>query len=30
MSYKALLKDLHIRQSMDGRRCWVDNIMIER
>ena len=28
--YKALLKELHIRQSMDGRRRWADNIMIER
>ena len=28
--YKALLKELHIRQSMDGRKRWADNIMIER
>lgn len=28
--YKQLLKDLHIRQSMDGKSRWVDNIMIER
>lgn len=28
--YKVLLKELHIRQSMDGRRRWADNIMIER
>ena len=28
--YKALLKECHIRQSMDGRRRWADNIMIER
>ncbi len=28
--YKALLKDLHIRQSMDGKSRWADNIMIER
>lgn len=28
--YKALLKKLHIRQSMDGRSRWADNIMIER
>ena len=28
--YKALLKERHIRQSMDGRRRWADNIMIER
>ena len=28
--YKALLKQLHIRQSMDGRSRWADNIMIER
>lgn len=28
--YKQLLKELHIRQSMDGRARWADNIMIER
>jgi len=28
--YKALLKDLHICQSMDGKSRWADNIMIER
>ena len=28
--YKALLKSLHIRQSMDGKSRWADNIMIER
>lgn len=28
--YKALLKSLGIRQSMDGRSRWADNIMIER
>ena len=28
--YKTLLKDLHIRQSMDGKSRWADNIMIER
>lgn len=27
--YKALLKELHIRQCMDGKSCWADNIMIE-
>jgi putative transposase len=29
-AYKALLKGLHIRQSMDGKSRWADNIMIER
>lgn len=29
-AYKQLLKQLHIRQSMDGRSRWADNIMIER
>ena len=29
-AYKQLLKELHIRQSMDGRSRWADNIMIER
>ena len=28
--YKALLKELRIRQSMDGKSRWADNIMIER
>ena len=28
--YKKLMKDLHIRQSMDGKSRWADNIMIER
>ena len=28
--YKALLKELNIRQSMDGKSRWADNIMIER
>lgn len=28
--YKQLLKALHIRQSMDGKSRWADNIMIER
>ena len=28
--YKNLLKELHIRQSMDGKSRWADNIMIER
>ena len=28
--YKALLKKLHVRQSMDGKSRWADNIMIER
>ena len=28
--YRALLKSLHIRQSMDGKSRWADNIMIER
>lgn len=28
--YKALLKNLQIRQSMDGKSRWADNIMIER
>ena len=29
-SYKQLLKELRIRQSMDGKSRWADNIMIER
>jgi len=29
-SYKALLKELGITQSMDGKSRWADNIMIER
>lgn len=28
-AYKQMLKDAGIRQSMDGRSRWVDNIMIE-
>ena len=28
--YKALLQELGIRQSMDGKSRWADNIMIER
>ena len=28
--YKRLLKGLRIRQSMDGKSRWADNIMIER
>ena len=28
--YKALLKSFSIRQSMDGKSRWADNIMIER
>jgi len=28
--YKALLKELGIKQSMDGKSRWADNIMIER
>ena len=28
--YKTLLKELHIRQSMDGKSRWADNIMVER
>ncbi len=28
--YKALLRELHITQSMDGKSRWADNIMIER
>jgi len=28
--YKQLLKSLHVRQSMDGKSRWADNIMIER
>lgn len=29
-AYKQLLASLHIRQSMDGKARWVDNIWIER
>lgn len=29
-AYKNLLKEFHIRQSMDGKSRWADNIMIER
>ena len=28
--YKKQLKELNIRQSMDGKSRWADNIMIER
>ena len=28
--YIAFLKENHIRQSMDGKSHWADNIMIER
>ena len=28
--YKVLLMKLQIRQSMDGKSRWADNIMIER
>ncbi len=28
--YKQLLQNFHIRQSMDGKSRWADNIMIER
>ncbi len=28
--YKALLKELHIAQSMDSKSRWADNIMLER
>lgn len=28
--YKDLMKSLHIRQSMDGKSRWADNVMIER
>lgn len=28
--YKELLKSLHIRQSMDGKSRWVDNVIVER
>ena len=30
IEYKTLLKNLQIRQSMDGKSRWADNIMIER
>ena len=30
LEYRELLKRYHITQSMDGRKRWVDNIMIER
>lgn len=29
-AYKTLLRDLHIRQSMDGKSRWADNVLIER
>ena len=28
--YKEFLKENHVRQSMDGKSCWADNIRIER
>jgi len=28
--YKELLKSLHIRQSMDGKSRWADNVIVER
>ncbi len=28
--YRSLLKEYHITQSMDGRKRWADNIMVER
>lgn len=28
--YRNLLKEYHITQSMDGRKRWADNIMVER
>lgn len=28
--YEGLLKDRHVRQSMDGKACWVDNVIVER
>ena len=30
MEYKTLLRSLSIRQSMDGKSRWANNIMIER
>lgn len=30
IEYKELLKSLQIRQSMDGKSRWADNVMIER
>lgn len=30
IEYKEMLKDIKIRQSMDGKSRWADNIMIER
>ncbi len=30
IEYRALLQEYHITQSMDGRKRWADNIMIER
>ena len=29
-AYKTLLRELRIRQSMDGKSRWADNVMIER
>ena len=28
--YRSFLKDQHVKQSMDGKSRWADNIMIER
>ena len=28
--YKSFLREKHIRQSMDGKSRWADNVMIER
>ena len=28
--YREFLKEYHVRQSMDGRKRWADNIMVER
>ena len=28
--YRILLKEYHITQSMDGRKRWADNIIVER
>ena len=29
-AYKTLLRELRIRQNMDGKSRWADNVMIER
>jgi len=29
-AFTSVLKDNHIKISMDGKGCWVDNVMIER